>query len=133
VSLNTRLSPYTQRQLRHVHFCSSETTETVDELPELNLGDGSSEAIIEVSSVNETVANITADQALSEAIQAQKEALRNEIDILERTLRRERLVLSKLKERRSESGKNGYFLVQAQVNDFLVSIEWSIYHTFIQA
>ena len=39
---------------------------------------------------------------------------------LEVTLRSERLLLSNLRNKVSESGKGGYFIVQAQVNEFLV-------------
>ena len=40
---------------------------------------------------------------------------------LEITLRSERLMLANLKDKISESGKPGYFIVQAQVNEFVVT------------
>jgi molecular chaperone GrpE (heat shock protein) len=45
--------------------------------------------------------------------------LQSEISQLESQLRMERLSLSKVKDQVSESGKNGFFMVQAQVANFL--------------
>lgn len=47
--------------------------------------------------------------------------LRDELSSAESLLRAERIQLSKSKESAFERGKNGYFMVQAQVNDFVVS------------
>ena len=55
----------------------------------------------------------------AEAIKQAEQALQTQLDVLENTLRSERLMLSKIKNKVSESGKNGYFIVQAQVNEFL--------------
>ena len=54
---------------------------------------------------------------------ANKEAkLRDEVQKLEDILRTERLNLSKVKDKISESGKTGFYIIQAQVNDYAVSI-----------
>lgn len=48
-----------------------------------------------------------------------KQDLQAELTKAESVLRNERIQLSRTKDRISESGKNGFFLVKAQVNDFL--------------
>ena len=56
------------------------------------------------------------------AVKAQRELeakLSAEVAQLETQLRNERLGLAKLRDQVSESGKNGYFIVQAQVAEFL--------------
>lgn len=47
--------------------------------------------------------------------------LQTELTKLEETLRTKRLSLNRAKNRLSESGARGYYLVQAQVNEYLVS------------
>lgn len=49
-----------------------------------------------------------------------EQTLQLSIKNLEETLRIERLRLAKLKDKKSESGKMGFFMIQAQVNDFTV-------------
>lgn len=49
-----------------------------------------------------------------------EQQLRYELSKAEGLLRNERIQLSKTRDKISESGKNGFFLVKAQVNDFLV-------------
>jgi hypothetical protein len=56
------------------------------------------------------------------AIENKEKEMKAQLAALEEQLRRNRLELIKVREQVSESGKNGYFLVQAQVNDFLVRI-----------
>lgn len=58
---------------------------------------------------------------LEEAILQKESELRSTLQSLENALKSERLRLGKVKDRKSESGKLGFFMVQAQVNDFLVS------------
>lgn len=55
------------------------------------------------------------------AVKAYELKLQKEIVDLENILRAERLNLARVKDRVSESGKSGFFMVQAQVNDFQVS------------
>lgn len=76
-------------------------------------GDLASEAVSAAAS--ETAA---APDPKQQAISNYERKLAQEVDSLERKLRTERLALSKLKDKISESGKNGYFIVQAQVNEF---------------
>lgn len=49
-----------------------------------------------------------------------EQQLRSDLSKAEGLLRNERVQLSKTRDEISESGKNGFFLVKAQVNDFLV-------------
>ena len=44
--------------------------------------------------------------------------MRSEITSIESNLKSERNALSKIKDKASESGKNGYFMVQAMVAEF---------------
>lgn len=53
-----------------------------------------------------------------QAIANYEQKLAKDLENLERKLRTERQSLSKLRDKISESGKNGYFIVQAQVNEF---------------
>ena len=55
------------------------------------------------------------------AIKEYELKLQKEIIDLENILRAERLNLGRIKDRISESGKSGFFMVQAQVNDFQVN------------
>lgn len=57
--------------------------------------------------------------AKSEAVRAKEVELTKKIAELENTLRSERNRLAISKDRLSETGKNGFFIVQAQVADFL--------------
>lgn len=52
------------------------------------------------------------------AIKALESQIKSEILVLETKLKTERVALSKVKDRVSESGKNGYFIVQAKVAEF---------------
>jgi hypothetical protein len=58
---------------------------------------------------------------VAEAIADREAALKEEMQSLEIAMRTERTKLAKLRDRISESGKSGFFMVQAQVNDFAVS------------
>lgn len=53
------------------------------------------------------------------------EKLKNKITSLEKELTKERKLLHNLKEKKSECGKNGYFMIQARVNDFKVKCIFS--------
>lgn len=57
---------------------------------------------------------------LEQAIQQKETELAKAMSELESTLRSERILLAKAKDRLSETGKTGYFMVQAQVADFMV-------------
>ena len=62
------------------------------------------------------------------AVKAYELKLQKEVVDLENILRAERLNLARIKDRVSESGKSGFFMVQAQVNDFQVLVlAYSIY------
>lgn len=50
----------------------------------------------------------------------QEKRLAEELQHLETVLKSERVSLIKVRDNLSESGKNGFFIVQAQVNDFTV-------------
>jgi hypothetical protein len=69
---------------------------------------------------NETIVEESPELALAKAIVMHELKLANKLNELEDTLRAERLSLLRVKDRISESGKSAYFIVQAQVNDFLV-------------
>lgn len=58
---------------------------------------------------------------LAKAIADYENSLSNQVTSLESLLRTEKNNLIRWKDRISETGKNGYFIVQAQVNDFSVS------------
>lgn len=91
------------------HLDLEEAIETVNEI----LDNGS----------NSTALNSTESTEVDKKAAAIKEyelKLQSEIANLESTLRAERLSLSRLKDKVSESGKAGFFMVQAQVNDFQV-------------
>lgn len=57
----------------------------------------------------------------AEAIKLKEAELAKVVAELENTLRYERMQLAKARDRLSETGKTGYFMVQAQVADFMVS------------
>lgn len=57
---------------------------------------------------------------VTQAIADFEKVLTEELQHLEVTLRSERASLTKVRDKMSESGKNGFFIVQAQVNDFTV-------------
>ena len=69
------------------------------------------------SDSNSTVVEL---DPVAEATKKYENKLQQEVDRLETTLRSERFRLSRAKDKVSESGKNGYFIIQAQVNDFMV-------------
>ena len=52
------------------------------------------------------------------AVKAMEAQIKAEVLVLETKLKTERVALSKVKDRISESGKNGYFIVQAKVAEF---------------
>lgn len=55
----------------------------------------------------------------AQAIEKYEKVLKQQVELFENTLRSERISASKARDKLSESGKAGYFMVQAQVNDFL--------------
>eukprot|EP01036_Dinobryon_divergens_P034136 gene34136-44107_t len=71
------------------------------------------------NSTNSTVIEEDSEEnRRSAAIKEYEMKLQKEITDLENILRAERLNLGRIKDRISESGKSGFFMVQAQVNDF---------------
>lgn len=56
---------------------------------------------------------------LEKATQMYEAKLEEQLKQAEESLRKERQKLSQAKERESESGKNGFFMIQSQVNEFL--------------
>lgn len=73
------------------------------------------------NSTNSTVIEEDSEEnRRSAAIKEYELKLQKEITDLENILRAERLNLGRIKDRISESGKSGFFMVQAQVNDFQV-------------
>ena len=56
------------------------------------------------------------------AIEQKENELQSQLNILEQTLRSERLIQSNLKDKLSESGKMGFYMIQAKVTDFQVNI-----------
>eukprot|EP01041_Mallomonas_annulata_P011736 gene11736-24616_t len=88
------------------------------------VGDIESQPFDEVYS--ETTENVTQseeEEILTDprtaATQAYEKELSAQVKEFETLLRSERLLSSRVKDKLSESGKAGYFIVQAQVNDFL--------------
>jgi hypothetical protein len=67
---------------------------------------------------------------VAKAIADREAALKEEVLNLESALRTERTKLVKLRDKISESGKNGFFIVQAQVNDFAVSTALQVHTSF---
>ena len=68
-----------------------------------------------------TVPGVVTVDPFIQAVALKEEKLMQELQSLESELRAERATLTRLKDKMSESGKNGYFIVQAQVNDYAVS------------
>jgi len=66
--------------------------------------------------------NSTVVDPLAQAVSDYEGTLSSQVTLLENLLRTEKNNLIRWKDRLSETGKNGYFIVQAQVNDFSVSI-----------
>lgn len=85
-----------------------------DDIIEENLSEAPSEGETGEAEVSEE----TIDPQI-EAIEKYEKVLKQQVELLENTLRSERFSASKAKDKLSESGKAGYFMVQAQVNDFL--------------
>lgn len=74
----------------------------------------------DVDDVNSTYVEEEVDP-LAKAVADYENSLSNQVTSLETLLRTEKNNLIRWKDRISETGKNGYFIVQAQVNDFSVS------------
>ncbi|RYH13846.1 hypothetical protein EON65_34680 [archaeon] len=95
---------------------SSENTDHINvDAPEEESLQALEEEIIDFSNTSMPV------DPKQQAIMQKETVLRAQLLELEERLRRNRLELGRVKDRVSESGKNGFFLVQAQVNEFLVS------------
>lgn len=76
-----------------------------------------------INALNETIANTTTtEDPLDAAIRAKEQELQRDLQVLEFSLRSERQKNLKLQDKISESGKMGFFMIQAQVTDFQVSI-----------
>lgn len=54
----------------------------------------------------------------AKAIKEAEEALRKQLNEVENTLRSERVNLSKVKDKKDLSGKNGFYIIQARVNEW---------------
>jgi molecular chaperone GrpE (heat shock protein) len=97
----------------------TEEEEAIEEDGETVEGDDS-EATIE--NVVETDGNATEAVVgltpMEQAVEDYEKKLAMQLKDAEVRLRSERMLLTKLKDRESESGKNGFFMVQAQVNEF---------------
>ena len=65
-------------------------------------------------------ATAVAIDPLQQAIKEKETELAKVVAELESSLRSERILLAKTRDRLSETGKTGYFMVQAQVADFMV-------------
>ena len=63
--------------------------------------------------------NATAIDPREQAIKDIEKKLQLEVETLENILKSERQLLSKTRDKLTESGKTGFFMVQAQVNEFL--------------
>lgn len=74
--------------------------------------------MLENSTFDDVNATNTVDP-VEEAIRQQTQELNLQVSELEAKIRTERILLTKSKDKLAESGKNGFFMVQAQVNDFL--------------
>lgn len=81
-----------------------------------------SEASNIIASSNTTESGVIEEDPHAKAIKEYEDKLLAEISSLETILRGERSNLARIKDKVSESGKAGFFMIQAQVNDFLVSI-----------
>merc|ERR1711871_64851 len=95
------------------------------------MGDSSSGEDEEVSEDNEEESGSTEEnkeegnggkeEELSpeaKAIKEAEETLRKQLNELENTLRSERVNLSKAKDKKDLSGKNGFYIIQARVNEW---------------
>jgi len=77
---------------------------------------------IETDATEDNVANTEEAAPLSpeeQAIVNKEKELKNQLENLENQLRKARVDLVRVKDKISESGKNGYFIQQAQVAEFL--------------
>ncbi len=83
-----------------------------DELPQID-------DILQLT-INQTSVNETLTDSNAEYIQLKVEMLNSQIQQIESFIATERINLVRIKDKISESGKNGYFIVQAQVADFMV-------------
>ena len=70
--------------------------------------------------VNPTNTTVTEEDPKLRLIKLREDALIAQISQIESLVNFERTSLLRSKDKVSESGKNGFFIVQAQVNDFLV-------------
>eukprot|EP00607_Mallomonas_marina_P004208 CAMPEP_0182428068 /NCGR_PEP_ID=MMETSP1167-20130531/20994_1 /TAXON_ID=2988 /ORGANISM="Mallomonas Sp, Strain CCMP3275" /LENGTH=241 /DNA_ID=CAMNT_0024610719 /DNA_START=222 /DNA_END=947 /DNA_ORIENTATION=+ len=91
---------------------------------EIEVSSDITEGGVSASKETETEEEVEVDPKI-EAIKQYTNQLRNEVKQLETFVRSERLLSAKTKDKLSESGKAGYFIVQAQVNDFLRKTEES--------
>eukprot|EP01039_Chlorochromonas_danica_P008287 gene8287-9137_t len=91
--------------------------ETNQETPDLS--DQVTHNVTETAASTNATTTVVEEDPKQIAIAKKEKSLRIELETLEDAIRRDRLELITLKDRLSESGKKGFFLVQAQVNDFL--------------
>lgn len=81
--------------------------------------EGSDDENVDTIEESEVVDQVPEDPQ-SNIIKLKEDTLKNQISQLESRIAFERAALLKTKDKVSESGKTGFFIVQAQVNDFLV-------------
>lgn len=87
------------------------------EQPELN-----TESLHESTNGTVTPSNTTEIDPQKEAIAKLEKELTNELESLEQILSSKRISLNQARNRLMESGPRGYYLIQAQVNEFLVNV-----------
>lgn len=82
--------------------------------------EGSNDDNVEESEVLDEAPSESIEDPQAQLIKLKVDAIKNQISQIESRIAFEKTGLLKAKDKVSESGKTGFFIVQAQVNDFLV-------------
>jgi molecular chaperone GrpE len=101
----------------------AENIEVAEDADENSKSAGVEEIFIEEEGENAAPEKTEPEDPETIARKKFEEQLQSELSKAEILLRNERIQLSKTRDKISESGKNGFFLVKAKVNDFLRSKE----------
>ena len=107
-------------------YSNNDDSSNSDEVEDNNNNDNNTDEVtddnIETDATEDNEANTEEVAPLSpeeQAILNKEKELKNQLENLENQLRKARVDLVRVKDKISESGKNGYFIQQAQVAEFL--------------
>lgn len=109
----SELKPLMSAEDDEINVDVTDVSENVEEPETLEILD--SEIVDMVEPEESEVAELDPHE---EAVKALESQIKSEIVMMETKLKTERVALSKVRDRISESGKNGYFIVQAKVAEF---------------